>query len=366
VLAYHCEACDKYWSYPVPKCIFCKGDTHPVSETHYKVIGYTRINVPSQGNEKVPYIDYLLEDRNGNKIIMKSFSEHELGAVIDLEAGRGKASAVGVVGTGTLGSGIAEHLLRSGCQVTLKTRSAGSAEAATSKLGKRLLKDRTEQQARELLKHISVTTDYGDLRDCDLVIEAVSEDMGLKKEVFRTLSEVCDPRTVFATNTSSLSIDEIAAATDRPDRFIGVHFFNPVAKMDLVEVVVGVATSPETRDRALDLCREIGKKPIVVSNHPGFIVNRLLLPQINDAVRLWEQGIAAREDIDAAMKMGLNHPMGPFALADLIGVDVCVKILETLRAGLGDERYRPAATLYALLRDGKTGVKAGEGFYKYR
>ena len=366
MLAYHCATCGKYWSYPVQKCIFCKGDTHKVSETKYTVIGFTRINVPSKGNEKVPYLDYLLEDRNGNKIIMKSFSEYPIGHMIDLAENKTKALSAGVVGTGTLGSGIAEYVLRNGCEVTLKTRSQESAEAARATLGKKLAKDRTEEQVGQVLRHLHITTDYGDMRDCDIIIEAVSEEMEVKKDVFRALSGIAGEKTIFATNTSSLSIDELAAATDRPDRVIGVHFFNPVSKMDLIEVVIGRATSAETRDRVIGFCKEIDKKPIAVSNHPGFIVNRLLLPQINDAVYLYENGIAAKEDIDAAMKMGLNHPMGPFALADLIGIDVCVKILESLHGGLRDDRYRPAATLRELLKDGKVGIKAGEGFYKYR
>ncbi|MGA9141520.1 MAG: 3-hydroxyacyl-CoA dehydrogenase NAD-binding domain-containing protein [Methanocella sp.] len=366
MLAYHCEHCGKYWSYPVKKCIFCKEDTHAVSETKYTVIGFTSINVPSQGNEKVPYVDYLLEDRNGNKIIMKSFSEYPIGYSIDLAEKKNNAVAVGVVGTGTLGSGIAEYLLRNGCEVTVKTRSSGSADKATAALSRRLAKDHQEAQVKELLKNIRITTEYGDLKGCDVIIEAVSEDMEVKKDVFRTLSGLCEPKTIFATNTSSLSIDEIASVTDRPDRFIGVHFFNPVSRMDLIEVVVGRDTNAATKDRVIGFCKAINKKPVAVSNYPGFIVNRLLLPQINDAVRLHEGGVATKEDIDAAMKMGLNHPMGPFALADLIGIDVCVKILETLWHGLSDERYKPAATLYGLLESGKTGVKAGEGFYKYK
>jgi len=366
MLAYHCPHCGKYWSYPVKKCIFCKADTREVSETMYTVIGFTKINVPSHGNEKVPYIDYLLEDRNGNKIIMKSFSEYPIGYAIDLAENKTQALSVGVVGTGTPGAGIAEYLLRNSWEVTLKTRSSGSADRATATLSRRLAKDLQDEQVKELLKNVHITTDYGDLKSCDLIIEAVSEDMDAKKDVFRTLSGICDPKTIFATNTPSLSIDEIAAVTGRQDQFIGVHFFNPVSKMDLIEVVVGKDTSAATKERVISFCRAINKKPVVVSNNPGFIVNRLLLPQINDAVRLHEGNIAVKEDIDAAMKLGLNHPVGPFALADLIGIDLCVKILETLWKGLGDERYKPAATLYGLLEDGKIGVKAGEGFYKYR
>ncbi len=365
-MSYVCDGCERHWSYPVRHCIFCGADVRETRGSRYTVVGLTQVNIPSTGNEKVPYFDYLLQDKLGNKVIVKSFDRHEIGDDFDTgERAKGSLS-VGVVGTGTLGSGIAEHVLRQGHAVTVKTRSDARGGQWKAKLTGKLAKGNTADQVKLLLDKLTITTQYADLGSCDLVIEAASEDMGVKREVSKALSGTCRPGTIFATNTSSLSIDEIAAATDRPDRVIGMHFFNPVSKMDLVEVIVGEATSVETRDRILAVCASLGKRPVVLRNSPGFVVNRLLLPQINDAVRLFEAGIASKEDIDAAMKLGLNHPMGPFALADLIGLDVCCSILETLRRSLGDERYRPAPTLSRLVAEGRLGVKTGAGFYEHR
>ncbi len=348
------------------KCIFCDGDIEEVNETKYHVVGSTQVNIPSVGNEKVPYMEYLLEDRNENKIIKKSFDQYEIGDLIDLGEAKKSGLVVGVVGTGTLGSGIAEYLIRNGCPTIVKSRSDSHCKEAISKVRKKLSKDNTAQQVDQLLSGMKAVTEFSDMAHCDLIIEAAVEDMDAKKEVFASLSKVCDPKTIFATNTSSLSIDEIATATNRPDKCIGMHFFNPVSKMDLIEVVIGKDTSRDTIDRIISFSKELHKKPISVHNYPGFIVNRLLLPQINEAVKIYETGVAAKEDIDAAMKMGLNHPMGPFALADLIGIDVCVLILNTLYNSLGEERYKPAPSMANLLKEGKLGFKTGEGFYKYR
>jgi 3-hydroxybutyryl-CoA dehydrogenase len=364
-VSYVCEGCDRHWSYPVRHCIFCGSAIREVNGSKYTVIGSTQINIPSTGNEKVPYFDYLLEDQRGDKVIVKSFDGHEIGDVMDVSEAPSGSLSVGVVGTGTLGSGIAEHILRRGHAVTVKTRSGAKAEKWKSGLVGKLARGNTEAQVKTMLGKLTVTMSYSDLRSCDIVIEAASEDIGIKREVFEALSGMCKPGTIFATNTSSLSIDEIAAYTDRPGRVIGMHFFNPVSKMDLVEVIAGKETSDETRDLILSFCATLGKRPVVLRNSPGFIVNRLLLPQINDAIRLFEEGIASKEDIDAAMKLGLNHPMGPFALADLIGLDVCCSILGTLHRSLGDERYRPAATLSRLVAEGRLGVKSGAGFYEH-
>ncbi|HMK47930.1 MAG TPA: 3-hydroxyacyl-CoA dehydrogenase family protein [Methanocella sp.] len=366
MITYHCPCCEKYWSYPIKQCIFCKGEIETVSESKYKVIGSTQVFVPSTSNEKVPYFVYLLEDRNGNRMTWKAFEAKEIGDMIDFTADRTDDNTVGVIGTGTLGLGIAEYLLRNHCAVVLKTRSEHSITKSKDKISKKLSKDHTTEDTEKLLKGLTITTEYRDLAGCELIIEAVVEEIQTKKAVFKELSSVCSPETIFATNTSSLSIDAIAVTTDRPERFIGVHFFNPVSKMDLVEVIIGASTSEATKDRVIAFCQAINKKPISVSNAPGFIVNRLLLPQINDAVRLYEAGVARKEDIDAAMKMGLNHPMGPFALADLIGIDICVMILLTLYSSLNEERFKPARTLMELYDSRKLGFKTGEGFYKYR
>lgn len=364
-MSFSCEACNKHWSYPVKKCIFCHGDIEEHKESKYKVIGFTQINVPSTGNDKVPYYDCLLEDCHGCKILIKSYEQHEIGDVIDIGEMMDKNIMIGIVGTGSMGTGIAEYVLRNNYRTIIKTRSSESANKTTTKMSGKLSKNLPDDEVKKYMKYLTVTTDYESLKDCDIVIEAATEDIRVKAEIFRVLSAVCKPSTIFASNTSSLSIDEIANATDRPEKTIGMHFFNPVSKMDLIEVVYGEKTSHETINRVIQLSKELNKKPVVMKNSPGFIVNRLLLPQLNSAVRMMEDGIATKEDIDSAMKLGLNHPMGPFALADLIGIDVCVLILERLYEGLGNEYYKPARTFYYLLYGGKLGVKSGEGFYKY-
>ena len=216
-----------------------------------------------------------------------------------------------------------------------------------------------------VMANISTTTEYADFADADLVIEAASEDMNLKKEVFAELAKICKPETIFATNTSSLSITEIAAITDRPTQFIGMHFFNPAPVMKLVEVIKGQMTSQETSDKIFALATEMGKTPVMVEEAPGFVVNRILVPMINEAVGIYAEGIASVEDIDSAMKLGANHPMGPLALGDLIGLDVCLAIMEVLYNEFADSKYRPHPLLKKMVRAGLLGRKSGQGFYKY-
>ncbi|WP_174590878.1 3-hydroxyacyl-CoA dehydrogenase family protein [Methanocella conradii] len=362
---YQCKKCNKKWSYSIKKCIFCHEDVQEINETQYKVIGYTQVNVPSTGNEKTPYIEYLLESANGDRIIKKSFDSYKIGDIITLNEKKKKDLIVGIVGTGQLGSGIAEYMLRNGYPIVIKSRSQDSSNEIISKITKKLSKDNTAEQVQYMLKNMKTTLNYADMKDCDVIIEAVIENINTKKEVFKSLSSVCDKKTIFASNTSSLSIDELAKVTDRPDKVIGMHFFNPVSKMDLIEVVAGKKTSDDTKNFIINFSKELNKKPVTVNNSPGFIVNRLLLPQINDAIKLYESGIASKEDIDSAMKLGLNHPMGPFALADLIGIDVCLLILNTLYTSFKDDRYMPSKSLIELFNQGKLGFKTGEGFYKY-
>jgi len=364
-MAYYCSECDRWWSYPVKKCIFCGADVQAVIETEYKVIGFTQIQVPSIENPKVPYFNYLLEDNNGNKIIIKSLEEYKIGDCLDLKEENEIKNVykVGVVGTGQMGYGIAEHILKKGHQTVIKTRSPS--DSVISKFKTKLSKDHTEEQVNEIMKNLRVTLDYSDLGDCDIVIEAVPEDLETKRIVFEELSRYCGENTIFATNTSSISIDKIAESTDRPGKVIGMHFFNPVSRMDLIEVVIGHKTSDEAQNWLMNFSDELQKVPIVVKNSPGFIVNRLLLPQINEAVLLLEEGVANKEDIDRAMKLGLNHPMGPFQLADFIGIDICLSILQTIYNNMGREKYRPSKTLVELVNEGKLGLKSGEGFYKY-
>lgn len=275
-----------------------------------------------------------------------------------------------IIGTGTMGSGVVQAFAQAGMPVVMKSRSQASIDKALAKMNKGLArqveKGKMDQAAMDaVLANITTTTDYQDFADADLVIEAASEDMTMKKEVFTMLDGICKPETIFATNTSSLSITEIAAVTNRPAQFIGMHFFNPAPVMKLVEVIKGQKTSNEVCAKIIDLATKMGKVPVEVNEAPGFVVNRILIPMVNEGIGILADGVAKAEDIDNAMKLGANHPMGPLALADLIGLDVCLAIMEVLHKEYGDDKYRPHPLLRKMVRAGLLGRKSGEGFYKY-
>lgn len=275
-----------------------------------------------------------------------------------------------VVGTGTMGNGIAQTFAQAGHDVLLKGRSEASLQRAhkniSKSLGRMVSKGKMDEETQKAIEaRIVDTMDFNDLRDSDLIIEVVAELMPLKKEIFKTLDEVCKPEAILATNTSSLSITEIGAATSRPERVIGLHFFNPVPMMKLVEVISGQLTDPAVHDKAMEIAREVGKTPVSVNEAPGFVVNRILIPMINEGVGILADGVATREDIDEAMKLGANHPMGPLALADLIGLDVCLAIMEVLYTEFGDSKYRPHPLLRKMVRANLLGRKTGRGFYDY-
>ncbi|MGI9863008.1 3-hydroxybutyryl-CoA dehydrogenase [Moorella naiadis] len=279
-------------------------------------------------------------------------------------------SSVTVVGAGTMGSGIAQVLAQAGYEVLL----LDTTEELVSKgfngikqsLNRLQQKGKlTESDVECIMGLIKRGTDLKESCSSEIVIEAIYENMDAKKRLFRELDNVCDPQTVFASNTSSLSITEMAFATSRPDRVIGMHFFNPVPVMQLVEIVKGLATSEETVAKVREVAEKLGKKPVIAGEAPGFIVNRLLIPMINEAILLLGEGVATASDIDTAMMAGANHPMGPLALADLIGLDVCLAIMETLHREIGDDKYRPALLLKQMVKAGYLGRKTGKGFYKY-
>ncbi|MBR5780977.1 MAG: 3-hydroxybutyryl-CoA dehydrogenase, partial [Bacteroidales bacterium] len=262
-----------------------------------------------------------------------------------------------VIGTGTMGAGVVQAFAQANIPVVMKSRTQASLDKAVGKISKSLAKlvekgKVTQEYMDSVMANIGTTTEYADFADADLVIEAASEDMNLKKEVFAELAKICKPETIFATNTSSLSITEIAAITDRPTQFIGMHFFNPAPVMKLVEVIKGQMTSQETSDKIFALATEMGKTPVMVEEAPGFVVNRILVPMINEAVGIYAEGIASVEDIDNAMKLGANHPMGPLALGDLIGLDVCLAIMEVLYNEFADSKYRPHPLLKKMVRAG--------------
>jgi 3-hydroxybutyryl-CoA dehydrogenase len=281
-----------------------------------------------------------------------------------------EVKTIGVVGAGQMGSGIAQVAAQAGYQVLLLDASEEALrrglEAIRRSLAKFLEKGRITEEALEAaLGRIRTTLDLEAFREADLIVEAIVEDEGAKRALFERLGALAKPEAILASNTSSIPITALGRYSGRPERFIGMHFFNPVPLMQLVEVIRGELTSAATRDVVVEVARRMGKTPLEVQDYPGFVSNRLLMPMINEAVEALREGVATKEAIDGIMRLGMNHPMGPLELADFIGLDTCLAIMEVLHRGFGDDKYRPSPLLRRMVQAGLLGRKVGRGFYVY-
>lgn len=275
-----------------------------------------------------------------------------------------------VLGAGTMGMGIAQVFAEAGKTVIVRDIAEAFIQRGegvlTKNMEKKVAKGKmTEEEKAAVLGRVTYTLELADAADCDLVVEAAIEVLDIKKSIFKELDELCKPETILASNTSSISITAIAAATKRPEKVLGMHFFNPAPAMKLVEVIRGARTDDETFKVVYDCAAEIGKSPVEVGEAPGFVVNRILFPMINEAIIVLENGIASKEDIDTAMMYGANHKMGPLALADLVGLDICLAIMDVLYNETGDSKYRACPLIRKMVRGGNLGCKTGKGFYVY-
>jgi 3-hydroxybutyryl-CoA dehydrogenase len=360
-----CRKCNLEWYYSVDTCIYCRSKTETINPESYTVRGVTEVFTPSSDDGIVPYYDLLLEDEYGNFHIRKSFQSYELGDQISDIKKEIKVKKIGVIGTGVTGIGIAQVSAQAGCKVFLKSRSIDKLDKALRKIEINFLKAMNAEEKDELLCNIKPIVKLEDINTVDMVIESVTENIEIKKQLFEELDKICSEKTILATNTSSLSINEIARVVSNPNRVVGMHFFNPIPKMHLVEIIAGEKTSQQTIKFVEDFAKQLLKVPVIIKDSPGFIVNRILMPYLNEAVYVLSEGVASPSDIDTAARLGLNHPMGPLALLDLIGLDVFLAIMKNLYQKTGNLKYLPCPLTEKMVQEGKLGRKTKKGFYKY-
>jgi 3-hydroxybutyryl-CoA dehydrogenase len=361
-----CPACGRDYAYRLDLCTWCRVPLDECEPGTAQIIAVTEVMAPSVGHEDVPYWCAFVRAPDGAQAFVKLDHAALAGDTLSFDSvASAELAVVGVLGTGTMGRGLTELLVGRGHVVVWCGRSDDSMISAHAKLMERLGRVMDETEVAVVESRVETTSDYAALARCDVVIEAVVEELGAKKVALASAEARMRPGAILATNTSGLPIDELASALERPEDFGVLHFFNPATRMRLVETAVGSATSPATSEYLDDFSRSLGKIPVRVAAKPAFAVNRALMPLLNEAVRELEEGVAPAESIDEAIRLGLNHPMGPLALADLIGLDVVVKIMDNLADRTRDATYAPRPMLSRLVSEGKLGRKTGQGFYTY-
>lgn len=363
---YRCPSCGRRYAYELDVCTFCRTPLERVCGSVGTVLAVTQVDVPSLGHEDVPYWCALVSDDGGCQVLIKRDVATQVGATIPLVQPEAEDLAVvGVLGTGVMGRGLVELLLSRGHSVVWVSRSDEALANGRAHVTERLARVMDEHELDAASARLVTATDWSVLGCCNLVVEAVVEELQPKVSALARAEAAMREDAVLATNTSGLPLDELAVGLNRPERFGALHFFNPPTRMRLVETSGCSRTSRETAALLDDFARSLGKVPIRVAQRPAFVVNRVLMPLINESVRSLEEGAAPPEAIDEAVRLGLNHPMGPLALADLIGLDVVLSIMENLVARTGDEAYSPRPLLKQLVAEGKLGRKTGEGFHSY-
>ncbi|MGB4593398.1 MAG: 3-hydroxyacyl-CoA dehydrogenase family protein [Coriobacteriia bacterium] len=360
-----CSSCGTRYAYALDSCTLCGAPLYAESVASGTALAVTRIETPSRNHETVPYWVVLVQDSNGAVSIAKSEREISAGDAFAVGERPKLDRTIGVLGYGVMGCGLVELLVLKGARVVWWGRAEERLARGRERVFDRLARSLDEAQMLEAAQRVSCSTSMQSLADCDLVIEAVVEDFDEKAAVLLAAEAHMAPAAILATNTSSLSIDALAARLARPERFGGLHFFNPPVRMQLVETVSSAATAPEVHGELDDYAVSLGKAPVRVAAAPGFVVNRALMKLLNEAVREMEESVASPDQIDKAIRLGLNHPMGPLELADLIGIDVVVSIMDDLAARLGDESYAPRPLLLEMIERGDLGRKTGRGFFAY-